>query len=240
MSDPNAPTIRERSVLDEFQWSPQPQAEAWVRDVVDDFLARNTYAATFARRLAAEAGVRFHDCIGHVSFTRDDGRVAAAIEAGWRHDRTEDGGVAVYVNDHGIFPPIAVGCCDEVAMKVESVADFLAINGLTRAVDGEPLSDVRVCTVSDEGGWQFAVIERHGDASFKAPGKAPAHALARLKHLEAFRTRPRDVPDAEGFAAAERLVDAAIADLGVGLTCDLFFAAEREYWRRRHRAAQVQ
>ena len=33
---------------------------------------------------------------------------------------------------------------------------------------------------------------------------------------------------------------AAIEDLGVDRACDLFFAAEREYWQRRNRAAQVQ
>ena len=32
----------------------------------------------------------------------------------------------------------------------------------------------------------------------------------------------------------------AISDLGRDLTCDLFFAAEREYWQRKNRAAQVQ
>src|SRR3712207_6265746 len=30
------------------------------------------------------------------------------------------------------------------------------------------------------------------------------------------------------------------SDLGIDRTCELFFAAEREYWQRRNRAAQVQ
>jgi hypothetical protein len=36
------------------------------------------------------------------------------------------------------------------------------------------------------------------------------------------------------------LIDDAIQDLGRDLTCDLWFAAEREFWMRRNRAAQVQ
>jgi hypothetical protein len=36
------------------------------------------------------------------------------------------------------------------------------------------------------------------------------------------------------------LIDAAIADLGVDWTCDLFFNAERDYWQRRNRAGQTQ
>jgi hypothetical protein len=62
-----------------------------------------------------------------------------------------------------------------------------------------------------------------------------------LKHAGAFRTRKRVFEnDAEGYDVAERLIDSAIADLGVDVACDLFFAAEREYWQRRNRAAQFQ
>ena len=58
---------------------------------------------------------------------------------------------------------------------------------------------------------------------------------------ESLRTRPRNFDDAaEGFAAAERLIDAGIARIGRDYTCDLFFAAEREYWTHRNRAAQAQ
>jgi len=41
-----------------------------------------------------------------------------------------------------------------------------------------------------------------------------------------------------GFAVIG--VDAAIAEVGVDRACDLFFAAEREYWQRKNRAAQAQ
>ena len=36
------------------------------------------------------------------------------------------------------------------------------------------------------------------------------------------------------------IVRAAVADLGTGLAADLFFAAEREYWTGRNRAARLQ
>jgi hypothetical protein len=62
-----------------------------------------------------------------------------------------------------------------------------------------------------------------------------------LHHAEQFRTRKRFFEnDADGYEHAEALIDAAIDDLGVDVTCDLFFAAEREYWQRRNRAAQFQ
>ena len=37
----------------------------------------------------------------------------------------------------------------------------------------------------------------------------------------------------EGFEHASMLISSAAADLGTDWACDLFFAAEREYWTRR-------
>jgi hypothetical protein len=70
-----------------------------------------------------------------------------------------------------------------------------------------------------------------------------ALAMKIARTLELFRTRRREfAPDAddEAFAYTSGLVDDAIAQVGVDIACDLFFAAEREYWQRRNRAAQVQ
>src|SRR6185369_9003741 len=85
------------------------------------------------------------------------------------------------------------------------------------------------------------VIERHGYRPYLPPPSDPVRAILTLKHLENFRRRQRFFSsDTDGFAHANVLADAAIRELGVDLACDLFFAAEREYWQRRNRAAQVQ
>jgi hypothetical protein len=44
----------------------------------------------------------------------------------------------------------------------------------------------------------------------------------------------------DGFQHAANLVRAAVADLDTGRAADLFFAAERDYWLRRNRAARCQ
>jgi hypothetical protein len=56
-----------------------------------------------------------------------------------------------------------------------------------------------------------------------------------------FRLRERIFADAHGgFLHAGELIDNATDLLGVDAAADLFFAAEREYWMSRNRAAQVQ
>lgn len=233
--------------LKDFQWTPQPQAEALVLELVGECVAALPWVKRFGERLKTEAGVRLHDCVGHIAMPGDSPVRARAEAAGWKFDFSEDG-LDVYVQPDGMFPSLVFGYPGrEVAIKVESVADFAAAHQLQLSILGEPLSDVRVATVcrspSAGGvqGWEFAVVERHGSRSFALPGAAPRHAIARVKHLEAFRTRKRDFTDeAQGYEYASALIDAAIAELGVGLTCDLFFAAEREYWQRRNTAARVQ
>jgi hypothetical protein len=62
-----------------------------------------------------------------------------------------------------------------------------------------------------------------------------------LFHFEQFRCRQRTFEnDNDGFAAAESLIDAAVASIGRDAACHFFFTAEREYWQRRNRAAQFQ
>jgi hypothetical protein len=232
------------TALDAFHWERQPQAEQFIRQIVDDFLRRCPLAADVARRMKDQTGTRFIDWIGHITLGPDDPRAAQAEEVGYVVASTPDD-LTVYEHPGGMFPTVVIcdigGGATEIAIKAESVADFLAANHLDRPVEGEPLSDVRVAAVCRCNGTMLSVIERHGNRSFDPPGKAPAYAVKRLVHLEKFRVRRREFDnDDEGFEHTNRLIDAAIIDLGVDLTCDLFFAAEREYWQRRNRAAQVQ
>jgi hypothetical protein len=223
-----------------FHWEPQPQAEALVRSIMDEFLGRNRFAADLARRMKDETGTRFYDWIGYIWLLPQDSRVGQLEEVGYVASKNPQG-IAVYQHPGGMFPKIFVGNYDllEIGIKVESVADFLAANALQTAITGEPLSNVRHAHVAKEQGTSLVVKERWGAPS--CPGKAPAYAIKRIEHLEKLRTRKRDFDnDADGFKHLNELLDSAIDELGRDLTCDLFFAGEREYWQRRNRAAQVQ
>jgi hypothetical protein len=223
-----------------FHWEPQPQAEALVRAIMDEFLGRNQFAADLARRMKDETGTRFYDWIGYICLLPQDSRVGQLQDVGYVATKNPQG-IIVFQHPGGMFPKVFVGNYDllEIGIKVESVADFLAANGLQTPITGEPLCNVRHAHVAKEQGTSLVVIERWGTPG--CPGKAPAYAIKRLAHLEKLRTRKRDFEnDADGFEHLNALLDSAIADLGRDLTCDLFFASEREYWQRRNRAAQVQ
>lgn len=236
------------SLLEQFHWEPQPEAERVVGNLVAVFLDANEWAAHFARRLKAEAGVRFQDCVdtlvapARLVPAELLERAGYAREANGADASAYPDAAPTYRNASGIFPTVVVGTDEDVAvqLKVDSVADFAAAHGLNLRTTDAALADVRRAEV--DRGRGLSVIERHGYAGTGSPRRPLAQVAAVLKHAEAFRLRPRETGADESAAwdRTEALVDAAVADLGVDYACDLFFAAEREFWERRNRAARVQ
>ncbi len=234
-------TLQASNPLQAFQWEPQPGAWNFLRSLTEDFLTQCPEAGALARRMADETGTRFVDWIDHVRIPRRDARARQLSDVGYQAD-SDGNGYTVFLNDSGMFPPVLVhdGAL-EIAIKVEFIADFLAANNLQREVQGAPLSQLRIARIYEGRDAVMTAVERHGTRAFEPETGAPKNAIKMLGHSEKLRTRPRDSEtDEDGFAAANDLLDAAIADLGRDLTCDLWFAAEREYWMRRNHAARVQ
>jgi hypothetical protein len=224
-----------------LQWNPQPGAFRFIRALASDFLAACTEASAFAIRLRKETGTRFIDWIDHFRLNRRDPRIDLLADAGYR-EKNSFAEYAVYVNDTGRFPPILLwDGASEAAVRVELINDFLAANHLERAVVGSASGLLRICPVFKGRDGAMTVVERHGTCGFTMEGQGSKRVAQRLTHAEIFRARPRLFEnDEEGFAETNRLIDNAIADLGKDLACDVWFAAERNYWMSRNGAAQVQ
>lgn len=237
-------SIAEPSILTDFQWTPQPAAEQLVRALVNDFLTRNGWSATFADRLYREGGVRFVDMVDSVALQTSDDLRRRLATAGFV--RSQDEAVEAFIHPGGMFITIVLhnDPTTRLSMKVEFLADFMTAWDIAPSMDIEgvlPTSPMRRVIVSSEPGAELYAVERHGYRGFDVPAWTAHKADLVLKHREAFRARKRDFEDdKESFAEADRLIDASIIDLGVDYTCDLFFAAEREYWEKRNTAARVQ
>jgi hypothetical protein len=228
--------------LESFQWTPQPQAHRIILELARNFLGRSPFARKVAADLHAQAAVRFVDLIDQIQISHDDGITGKLLAAGFsrqshrgQHDR--------YVQEAGIFPTVVVKDSGPMAvyLKAESVADFLVAWQKSASIEGAPLSAMRRARVAQTDQSELWVIERHGYPDDALPPMTPHETVAVLNHAEASRRRRRLFADeVRGFAHAHKLIDASIADLGVNRACDLFFAAEREYWQQRNRAARVQ
>jgi hypothetical protein len=231
------------SALTAHSWSPQPAGAQWVQGVLEETVEKNSFLATLGRQMLDKTGTRLVDWVDHFALPADDEALSELGRVGYEPD-TSVPKVRAWKHSLGLFPRVRVqvGKTRQVFLKVESVADFLAAQKLSDVtIQGGDLANVRRARVARENGVEAWVLERHGSLAYEpALDKVvPLEAIA--KHSEAMRLRQREFDDdAEGFALASRLADAAIAELGRDRTCELFFAAERDYWQRRNHAGQKQ
>jgi hypothetical protein len=242
------------AVLDmQFNWQPQPRAWKLINSLVAEFKKKNLWAVNFSSHLRGETGTRFVDWIDHIVMPEDcfgskKSLTGMLTDAGFKHE-PQPNAKNCYLNRDGLFPPVIVGDNKGhwlIALKVESVVEFLQMNNLPNmdSIEGEALSRLRMALAAREEGTELCVIERHGLWGFDFCGATAQQRIAAQEHLGRFRTRRRDFySDEDAFIYTSKLVDEAIKDLGEGgkdWACDLFFKAEREFWQKRNRAAQVQ
>jgi hypothetical protein len=99
---------------------------------------------------------------------------------------------------------------------------------------------VQAC-LHTENGVSLCVTERHGYRGFSPPVVEERQIAAARKYLNDFRRRQRVCENfEEGFHYASALFAKAASEVGRDWACDLFFTAERDYWRSRNQAGRVQ
>jgi hypothetical protein len=231
--------------LQSHVWTPQPEPARLIHRLLNDCLGQSTFAATLSQRMLAETGTRLLDWIDHIGLAAHDVVIHELRHAGYIESAPTQGDTT-WIHEKGLFPRLRhlQGTKRQLAIKVDSVVDFLFAHQLTDIkIEGGPYSSLRKACVERGEQVEFWVVERHGTSDFK-PALNPAAAdlaIALAHHAEALLLRRRDFDsDLAGFRHANRLIDAAITDLGRDRACDLFFAAERAYWQRRNRAGQIQ
>lgn len=232
------------SDLKTYQWEPQAAAQQLVRRLVESLLHDCPPAAEVAERMRTETATRFIDWVDFIELSPDAALRQEVVATGYRKV-DEFGRTEVYRHEGGIFPALLFteGAVHRLGLKVEFVADFVAAWQVpnARRIEGEPWAPLRMvkCFIGDNA--ELWAVERHGSRGFVIEPFDASETVRSMRILETFRRRERaHANDDAGFARTLELVDKSIAEIGVPRTCDLFFAAERDYWQRRNRAAQIQ
>ena len=228
----------------EFRWEPQPGAQKLVDELLETFFGRCPGGRRLSERMLRETGTRFKDWVDFVE-TRDDARLRERLAACGFTREPVAGASERFVHKGGIFPVMLLSRSGpaRVGIKVESLSDACAANGVDNfhRSEGEAGSRFRwgQLVVGDEA--ELWGVERHGYLGFALTEDPLAVRLEAQRQLERLRRRKRDfATDEGGFDRLHTLLDEAIAVVGVDWACDLFFAAEREYWQRRNRAGRAQ
>lgn len=226
---------------DHFDWKPLPQVETFYAGILESFLAECPAARALSLRMAQETGTRFRDWIDHVELPGraiDGGRLE---ELGFLYGSQSQH--AKIIHPGGLFPPLKQAPDDQVrlAIRVDSVVDFLAAGGLRPEIRGEPYSHYRQAVICDCTGHQLLAVERRGYNRFDTAAPLPGGIAAGLRAREAFLLRPRrHAQPGAGFDSLSRLYARAAEAAGGDLAAEFFFETERLYWQSRNRAAQIQ
>ena len=231
-----------------WAWTPQPEARRLVEELMLVFLERCPDSTALGERIINETGTHITDWVG-VILTPDTPETRERLEqAGYTPRTTEfvDEDIHyAFEQKQGIFPDILLTESDRmsVGLRVESIADFFAVNQLSGfdSIQGEPLARARWAPVYAGERAALWVMERHGYDGYHLAFEPAEHRIAATHHFERFRTRARCYHNGcDGLEDAERAVAAAADELGEHWAADFFMRAEREYFTRAHGTARAQ
>jgi hypothetical protein len=231
-----------------FDWPLCYETESFVQEQIDAFLARNRFARELAGRMREETGTLMIDWVDYLALPAQS--EDASRKVGYTNDplgETSAGQKALW-HPEAMLPRVLVdstlaqiGFPPVLAIRADSVLDFMAAHRVAREPEGGPLSRLRRLMIAVENGARLEVLERRGYRGYVTARPQAGEVEGLLKAKELWQTRQRMFEDdAAGFAQAHSDLDRVIGLVGRDLACHAVFEGERIYWERRNRAAQIQ
>ena len=244
-----------------FDWPLCYDAENHILGHIESFLQRNQFARSLSDRMLPETGTLFLDWVDHLVLGIDgplSPRERAGVRGksapnplsalGYRKETSAEApsGQTVLWHPEAMLPRVlldrkarATEFPTAIALRVDSIADFMLVHQLAGEPEGPPLSRFRRLTVAEESGTRLDVIERRGYRGYLPQKKFDPAPF--LKAQELWKTRQRlFASDQEGFSYTQSILDRVIDLVGQDLACSIVFEHERGYWQSRNRAAQIQ
>src|SRR2546425_7339350 len=211
-----------------FDWPLCYDAENFILNQIQAFLARNTFVSALSERMRFETGTLLIDWTDYLVLPAD---VEAALgSAGFTDDplfEMPTSGQRPFWHPEAMLPRVVLdrslpsaGHPDALAIHVESISDFMAVHGIATEPEAEPLSRFRRIVASLENGTRFEVVERRAYRGCVSGGPNRTRTEAVLEAQELWKTRRRVFDDdAEGFRETHSLLDRLIALVGRDLAC---------------------
>jgi hypothetical protein len=238
------------SLEPEFKWLRHPEAEAYITEHLDHFIAAMPTVRDLAADLLVRTGSRLTDWLDYVVLADGDAPRGQLADLGFEPEQVPiQLGDAVYHHPGTIFPRIVLragrgaepGETLAAAIQVEDIADFLMTHRASVPIDGTPLSPYRQARLWRQGLHELLLVERRGHGGFIPVEMAPDYPQRYLHAFEQWAIRPRHFDnERQGMEHTLKLARSLVADMGTDTAAWIAFAAERAYWQRRNRAAQVQ
>lgn len=231
----------------DFCWRNYPRAEQWLLAVVDGLKAKQADLLAFEERLVLQTSTRLFEWLDHILLAESAGLGKELLANGFLPE--ERTGRPVYSVPGALLPKVVLAGRQEVeagglALRVESLDDFLLVNGFTAAIEGQPLGPYRTCRISRRNGVSFLAVERRAPDIFEPVVSEPYGARHYLEARELWQGLARAAEDQADedrlFAVLTTAVARIVSLVGENLAAHLVCQCERDYWMSRNHAARLQ
>lgn len=227
-----------------FQWVCQPKAAAWIEEAVDKCVRESPFLNSLAQALEKETSTRLFDWVDHIAVP-GNAKIDEELESLGFEAEAASSRYRVFEHPGAQLPRIIVQDIDvksfAIALKVESVADFLMVRGIYKLIEGCPYSGLRRACVAAENGIAVWVVERHGYKGMEPRVASNEAASHYIEARELWQIRPRSSENEDELMSktlnlAEKLVSLVGRDTAAWIVCEV----ERAYWQCRNTAGQLQ
>jgi len=233
-----------------WEWQRYPEAETFLMDRLAQVCQALPQVQAWEATLLSRTGSRMADWLDHLVLTDGDAPRGQLADLGFEVEKiAAEPGSTVYAHPGALFPRLVLrsersvtpGKAIAAAIQVEDIRHFLMVHGVAAPIEGTPLSPYRRARVWQAKGREVLVVERRGHGGFVPVEMPPDYPQRYLRALEKWTTRPRRFDDAKtGMEHTLNLARSLISEMDVDTAAWIAFEAERAYWQRRNRAAQVQ
>jgi len=231
-------------VNEDFQWEQHPKAEALIDTVIEKYCSDNAAISQLRDDLTKHTSTRFFDWVDHIVIGHSEDLEEQLNNLGFELDQVVQS-YRVFHHAGAQLPRIAVNDLKQpilgVAVSVESITDYLMVNGISREVEGSPYSRFRRCCISTENDISLWIVERRASSSMEPIDEEQGYIEKYLLASEKWDTRPRGMQDDnESISYTRALVEDLVALLGQDLAAWVVLEGERKYWQARNSAGQIQ
>jgi hypothetical protein len=241
MAKAQAPKLDSKN--EDFDWEVHPELDEFVRKQVDLFLSKNKFANELSDKMLKMTSTRFVDWVDYImipesAVKRKDLEKLGMVEV---KNKNKPEGSTVFKHMRSYLFPIVLSKENvmEIAIKPESLDDFLQVLALEIEVEGKPFSHLRKAEIKKEGNYLLSAVERRGYDGFIVKDSDDIEQY--IDALSLFYMRARYFgSDEEGMRQIEMLIDESLELVDSGRISDAFFRSERAYWQKRNRAGQIQ
>ncbi len=233
------------SVKSEFDWKCEPGAEKWLHAYLREYEEQSAIVATLKRELYEKTSTRLFDWIDHLVVT-ESGHVEEELRANGFEQEGAAPGYRIFTHFRAKLPSVVVNDSHStllkgIALKVESIADFLMVRGQGGVIEGTPFSPYRRTCVAVENKVALYAVERRGSRVMEPIYAPPTYLQDYLYAAEKWQGRRRSSKrEEEEMAEALNLAEEFVRLIGKGPAAWVVFEGERKYWQVRNRAATIQ